>query len=207
MTKRSLLLVALLSLPFALVVGCAGTVDTGTDASSDSTADVDPQTEACTFTKSIQITSSFSGLFGGQCLPEAPIPSATGGGCVTIVGWEPDQGTACSCDAAFGRRDVAATSSDALAAAQKDPSATSSTCFCELDELVGDAAATCQNHEQGEQPRSGFCYVDATSGDGSVIKDCPSDETHLLHVVGAASTLPPGTASQNFTFSCNVACR
>ena len=54
-------------------------------------------------------------------------------------------------------------------------------CGCAVQSMTGAALTQCREQETALDPSAvGFCYVDATTGNPSLLKDCPSNELQIL---------------------------
>jgi len=116
--------------------------------------------------------------------------------CVVLEGRKLNEGDTCDCDHAPGRNVV----SPELASAEKDARATDAAqtqgldCFCQIEQLRGEARQACTEEEEslfsvdGSQV-DGWCYIDhstfPTVGDNSGLVDhCPSGQKRAIRFVG-----------------------
>ncbi len=60
-------------------------------------------------------------------------------------------------------------------------------CFCEIAQASGAALHDCRTASTPEPSSSGFCYVDASTVNTTLLSQCPSDEKLLLRFVGAGA--------------------
>ena len=71
-------------------------------------------------------------------------------------------------------------------------------CFCEIPQPTGEGLIACQNDPSASpvvngQPVDGWCYVDASTGNPSLVESCPSDARQRLRFVGSGEAAPGAT--------------
>ncbi len=140
----------------------------------------------------------------GQCLPRQLEPAADGSVSCIVIEARVAAGGACSCDPATGRADIPATLDgdanpmmNAVKMAELSEFNPGWDCFCEVEQLQGDARAACQTDAKPEDVH-GWCYVDATTvpqiGNPDLVKDCAADERRMLRFAGDADPISGATA-------------
>jgi hypothetical protein len=141
---------------------------------------------------------------GGQCLPRTLTPDANGQVSCIILEASRTNG-ACVCDGGMGRLDVGADRQQAVEAAKQDPLFLTAgwDCFCEIQQLTGEALQVCQNDGTTDSPMvggqivDGWCYVDATTapptGNPDIVASCPETEQRIIRFVGDGKGQPGAT--------------
>jgi hypothetical protein len=137
------------------------------------------------------LVGRFRGALGAQCFPR---PLSTDGGRVScdVVEARLPEAQGCSCDQP-GRSALSSslrsTIEDELEAQSLCGGATgvscSSYCLCEIGQFAGDELATCQNVDPDPgNLQYGFCYVDASIGNPSLVAGCPASQPQLVRFMG-----------------------
>jgi hypothetical protein len=131
---------------------------------------------------------------GGPCLTRSLTPDTNKQvACIALEGRVTDPG-ACTCDHAGGRSDVAPEHQPAVTDALDRPTSQEAglNCFCEIQQLRGDALAECQTSLDatpmldGER-LDGWCYIDATDrhiGNEQLVAHCRDNERRTIRFVG-----------------------
>jgi hypothetical protein len=138
------------------------------------------------------------------CLPRSFTTDDDGQvSCVVIEGRRLDAGESCGC-AEAAHAPVAREHRAAREQAAETPSAQAAglDCYCEIEQLRGEALAACRDtidepvRTASGEAVDGFCYVDATArpplGDPSLVSHCPATERRTIRLVGEAE--PKGSA-------------
>ena len=132
---------------------------------------------------------------GGQCLPRQLAPDDAGQvSCLIMEARHEDKTCDCS---GKGRSDVAQAHSAAVSQAVSDPANPVDApwnCFCEIDQLAGDALEACQSNPKKNVDLDGasvdgWCYIDAGTASSEVFGKyiapiCASSEMQEIRFVG-----------------------
>ncbi len=128
------------------------------------------------------------------CLPRDLDPDGEGQvACLVLEARKLDAGESCSCDHAAGRSVVAPEHQGGIAKALESSDAQHAgiDCFCEIDQLDGEALDVCQSSLDdepavGSDPVHGWCYVDPLYGGGNeqLVSHCHPGKRRVLRFVG-----------------------
>jgi hypothetical protein len=116
--------------------------------------------------------------------------------CAVVEALLPENGGACVCEEANGRRGLEKRPELRKAALKKlaqnktcdvpgpTAQACENYCTCEILQFAGDDLATCQNQRNPAKP--GYCYINAAPneqkvGNPDLVAECPADSKRLLN--------------------------
>jgi hypothetical protein len=135
------------------------------------------------------------------CLVRSVTPQPSGQvSCVVLEGRR-SAGEACTCDG-VARSPVAPehAAAEAAARAQLTTVEADLDCFCEIDQLAGEALQACQFQTEedvtlpGGEQVSGWCYIDADSfptvGSEELVEQCPLNQRRIIRTVGEGQLVP-----------------
>jgi len=122
------------------------------------------------------------------CLPLTPtIDSENQAACLILEAR--DTGSAGCTFTGAARANVDPSHSSAVTQARLQDSSVASDCFCEITPTTGAALTSCQN-DTVTSNADGWCYVDATHGNSSLVAGCPPSEQREIRFVGAGQQAP-----------------
>jgi hypothetical protein len=126
---------------------------------------------------------------GQPCLPLQMPHTATGevSSCLVLEAVD-NGGAACTCTGT-ARQPVSTEHEPAIVQAQVLDPNTKGDCFCEVTQVTGTALHSCQN-DVTPTNADGWCYIDATTGNPSLVSQCPASEQHEVRLVGAGKQAP-----------------
>lgn len=125
----------------------------------------------------------------GPCLPRPLTPDTTGQVQCVIIEASKSDGRAACCDRA-GRHGVSEDHKGMLEEVQQSQYTVDDDCFCEIDQLADADLKACQTDTNvvpvGPNGQvNGWCYVDSTVADPSLVETCPSSTKYRVRYVGA----------------------
>jgi len=159
----------------AIVASICPKVTTTADPASDPNYGYNPAVGA--------IIERLKDALKGKCLPRQIQTDDTGQVLCKVV--EAQKGTSCDCKQS-GRKDVdpklIAPVRTQLQLTGQCGTGTQAPCDqwcqCEIEQFSGEDLASCQ--AGGGTANAGYCYVDANTDKGNLLKDCPDTQRQLL---------------------------
>lgn len=157
----------------------------------------DPSSKDYGYTPAIgAIVDRLKHKLSGQCLTRPLTAGADGSvSCVVIEATKSEGGACCQGKA---RHPVSSDHAQAVEAAKSEPGGRDADCFCEIDQLLGDDRAVCQNDVSvvpvgaGGEPVDGWCYVDQSTGAPALVEACAIGEKYKVRFVGSGQPAKDG---------------